>query len=235
MTAKELLEKLENDPVFLEKQKEREAERMKHVNEFTTAAAPLLSELAAHGYPSLNSVWRSWKSKSAYDSIFPILIDWLPKASLPGLKEYIVRTLGVKWTPPNTAHLLIREFDQADNFGLRWAIGDALTAFADDLVFEDVLRIIKDDRLGRSREMFVVALYRMKNPGVIDILIDLLKDEALAGYAIMALGKLKVEKAAPLIEPFLKNKNSWIRTEAKRALAKIARKVAAKNRSKADL
>jgi HEAT repeat protein len=49
----------------------------------------------------------------------------------------------------------------------------------------------------------------------------LLKDEEVAGHALIAIGKLKADKAKSYIKPFLEHPKSWVRKEAKRALAKI--------------
>ena len=69
--------------------------------------------------------------------------------------------------------------------------------------------------------MLVIALGRMKTTDVANTLIKLLDDENLAGYAIMALGRLKIQEARPGIERYLTHPKSWVRREAKRALAKI--------------
>ncbi len=50
-----------------------------------------------------------------------------------------------------------------------------------------------------------------------------LNDPALAGYAIMALGKLKSQKARPAIERFLDHPQSWVRSEARKAIKRIDR------------
>ena len=69
--------------------------------------------------------------------------------------------------------------------------------------------------------MVAVALGNMKDPRAVDVLIELLEDEEVAGHALLALGKLKSSKAKPYIEPFLGHPKAWVRKEAKRALAKI--------------
>ena len=51
--------------------------------------------------------------------------------------------------------------------------------------------------------MVVVALGNMSNPRAVDVLLNLLNDDEVAGYAIIALGKLKEEEFKKSIEPFL--------------------------------
>jgi HEAT repeat protein len=61
----------------------------------------------------------------------------------------------------------------------------------------------------------------MKNPAAVDVLIELLNDEEVAGHALMGLAKLKAHKSRPHIERFLNHAKPWIRTEASKALAKL--------------
>jgi HEAT repeat protein len=97
---------------------------------------------------------------------------------------------------------------------------------ADDNVLNDVVGLIRDKTYGKAREMLVVALGNMKSPDVKNILIELLDDEDLAGYAIMALGKLKCKEARSAIERFQTHPKSWVRREAKKALARINKTIA---------
>jgi len=69
--------------------------------------------------------------------------------------------------------------------------------------------------------MLALSLGNMKNQRAEDVLIDLLDDDEVAGHAIIALGKLKSKKAYPAIKRFLIHPKSWVRNEAKKALAKI--------------
>jgi HEAT repeat protein len=80
-----------------------------------------------------------------------------------------------------------------------------------------------DKRYGTDRSMVIRALGKMKNPKAVDALIELLDGETGVLPALEALGKLKAVKARTKIERFLTSKDSDLRAEAKRALAKIDR------------
>lgn len=69
--------------------------------------------------------------------------------------------------------------------------------------------------------MLAVALGNMKTPTAVDLLIELLNDDEVAGHALMALGKLKAQKARSQIERFLGCSKPWVRKEASKALAKL--------------
>ncbi len=74
---------------------------------------------------------------------------------------------------------------------------------------------------GRSREMLALALANMKNPRSVDVLIESLGDDDVAGHAVQALRKMKAKKAEPAIRPFIQHPKTWIRSEAKKALERM--------------
>jgi HEAT repeat protein len=140
------------------------------------------------------------------------------------VKEDIVRALSVSWAKPVAAPALVAEFHRMENesnTGIKWAIANALSVVADDSVFEDIVNLVRDTRHGPARIMLALALGNMKDPHAQDVLISLLDDDLVAGQAIVALGKLKSQKAYPLIERFLTHPKAWIRKEARKALVKI--------------
>ena len=198
--------------------------RRQRILENLEASKPVLAELRQAG---ITVEWISdlYNKRFDYRSAIPILLNWLPRVENPAVKEAIVRALSVSWARKTEAPvLLVEEFRKAKGkSALNWAIGNALSVVADDSVLDDIVDLIRDETYGKAREMLVIALGRMKTPEVKYTLIKLLDDENLAGYAIMALGRLKIQEARPAIERFLTHSKSWVRREAKRALAKIDR------------
>jgi HEAT repeat protein len=86
------------------------------------------------------------------------------------------------------------------------------------------LAIVKNkEKYGRSRQMLVLALAKMKDAEIDDVLISLLEDEDVSVHAIVALGKRRVAKAASLIRPFESHARPLLRKEAAKALRKIER------------
>jgi HEAT repeat protein len=69
--------------------------------------------------------------------------------------------------------------------------------------------------------MLAVALGNMVDVRAADLLLKLLHDEEVVGHALIALGKLKVQKARPQIESLLKHRKPWVRKEAQKALASL--------------
>lgn len=165
-----------------------------------------------------------------YREAISALIDWLPRVDNAAVKETIVRALTVKEAKPQAAQVLLDEFVAADNsegLGLRWAIGNALSVVADESVMEDIESLVRDRNYGRAREMLAVALGNIGSSDAVDVLVDLLSDEEVAGHAVVALRKLAPPSARAALEPFIDHPKTWIRNEAKKAIAKIDKKASA--------
>ncbi|MNC85366.1 PBS lyase HEAT-like repeat protein [compost metagenome] len=93
---------------------------------------------------------------------------------------------------------------------------------ADDDVLNDIVRLLEDNRYGKAREMLAVALGNMRSPRAVDVLMDLLGDETLAGHAAIALGKLRASTGRdPLRALARRHPKEWVRTEAQKAIMAI--------------
>jgi hypothetical protein len=221
--AAELMAELEQDPDFVARNEQRKREQEENIKEYRQAAAPVLAALSEIGF-NVDSIGDLRRMRIKYERAVPVLLQWLPEITDPRVKEDIVRTLSVPWAQPCAARPLINEFERvADPTGtdLRWAIGNALEVVADESVLDELLRLAADRRYGRAREMVVLGLGKMKDPRAVNVLIDLLFDEEVAGHAVMALGKLRATAARTHVERFLNHPKTWVRKEAKKALASI--------------
>jgi len=176
---------------------------------------------------NVSSVYDLVNSKAAYAEAMPTLLKCLIEIDEPVVKEGIVRALTVKEARGIAEDALLGEFEKIQpqeppNLQLlKWAIGNALSVVATDKSFERIVELLHDRQHGKSREMLAIALGNMKNPRAMGVLIELLNDDEVAGHALKALGKLKVQKARPQIERFLKHEKPWVRREASQALIKI--------------
>jgi len=122
---------------------------------------------------------------------------------------------------------LVNEFKVQHNLpdaaqrGFKWALGNAISMVADESHFDEVVELIRDKRHGTSRDMMVLRLSRLDPNRAVDVLIELLGDDEVAGQALIALGKLKARKARLQIERFVEHPNPWVREEAHKALAEL--------------
>lgn len=187
------------------------------------------TELRAVGI-KVDGVYDLVNSRRSYKEAIPVLVKLLPSIQEPRIKEGVVRALAVKEAVgEEVARAMIREFEAIDpgappvEQGLKWAIANTLSVVARDSMFEEVTALARDERHGKAREMLAEALAHMKDPRAVDVLVELLNDDEVAGHAVVALGKLKARAAKPAIERFLGHPKPWVRKEAERALAKIQR------------
>lgn len=217
-SAAELMAELRADPEFVAKQRAQEQARRENVERYRAAAQPVVDELRSLGF-DVHAIGELRRTGRPYPEAVPSLIRWLPKVEDSAVKEDIVRSLSVPWAT-EAASTLVAEFERVDD-GVRWAIGNALDVVADDCVFEGVRQIALDRTCGRTREMVVVALGNMSKERALPVLLQLLRDDQVAGHAVMGLGRLADPAAASDIEPFLEHPKPWIRTEAKKALARM--------------
>ncbi len=221
-TAGEILAELEQDPQYIARMEELERQRAKNRQTYLAAAAPMLMELAEAGF-SVESLDDFVNSNLDYREAIPILLRWLPLIQDRYVRESIVRSLTIKAARPAAAPALVQEFQREQPSEFRWVVGNALSVVADDSVFDSIVELVRDKRHAKAREMLAPALANMKDPRAIDVLIELLGDEEVAGHALWAVRKLgkKAARARPDIAPFLSHPKTWVRNEAKRALAKI--------------
>jgi HEAT repeats len=202
--------------------KEREEARQCRIGAQREALVAVIDELRNAGY-QISSLDELRRSGQRYVSAVPVLLNWLPRVGSPDAKESIVRTLSVPWAKPEAGSILLNEFEKApkEAESLRWSIGNALEVLAVPSLLERVVEIVGRKENGKAREMFVLALARIRNPRSVEVLIKLLDDEEVAGHAVVALRKLKAPEALDHLERFTNHQQRWIRNEAKKAIANI--------------
>ncbi|MEN5436541.1 HEAT repeat domain-containing protein [Sphingobacterium faecium] len=184
--------------------------------------AELVNDLNSIGI-KINSVWDLVKTNERYPDAIPILLDHLQKDYHERNIEGIIRALAVKEAKGKATPYLITMYHQIpkDNNSLRWAIGNTIdmTISQDDV--KSILPIVQDKTNGTSRQMFVFALGKTKSAEVEDVLINLLNDDEVVAHALIALGKIKSQKAKDKIAILTDHPKPLVRKEAQKALKKI--------------
>ena len=200
-------------------------------------AEPLVVALEAAGIDTVDFGLFGEASFTTFDfeRAAPILIDWLPRIEDPGVKEAMVRSLtGQRRARGEGARRLIVEFTRpayAENDSLRWAIGNALATLAGPADADAIIETLRDRSGGRSRQMLCDALSRTKDPRRVDVLIELIDDDSVAGHAILALrrigrGHLPLpERMRPMVDALLARPSAteFGRRQARAALARADR------------
>lgn len=224
VTAEELMHELSADPEWFAGAKWRERQAEARSRELAALEAPVVAELRRLGF-KVDLISDLHNSRLNYQAAIPLLMSWLPRVADRRVKEEIIRALSVRWAKPQAAPLLLEEFRNVEDDPqgpLRWAIGNALEVVADESFADDLIDLVRDATYGRSRQMIVLALGRMKARRPVQVLIDLLGDEDVAAHAVIALGKLGAPEAKPALERMLTHRDGLVRKEAKKALGRIS-------------
>jgi HEAT repeat protein len=192
------------------------------------ADATITHALKTEADLNVSSVFDLLKCKQSYSHAIPVLLKYLPQIDEPWIKEGIVRALTIKEARGKADAALLKEFlaipphiPELQN--LKWAIGNALSIVATEPITEQLIEIATTPRHGKAREMVVVALANVKSPKVVEVLIRLLQDDAVCGFAASALAKLKATEAGPYIAKLRNHSKPWVRKEAEKALAKLVK------------
>jgi hypothetical protein len=185
----------------------------------------LVEELHNHGF-LISEISDLYNKKYNYREIIPVLIKALDRENDPVTLEQIVRALTVPWARPAAAKSLAKLFSRIDGgseLGLRWVVGNALSVVADDSVYDEIVSYISNAGFGRSREMLVLALAKMRTRNADEILMRLLNDKDLVGHALIAVRKRKFKGAMDIARSFENDPHEWIRKEAKKTVDVLER------------
>jgi len=226
ITATELMKNLSQDPEFVRRQEAKHKSLSILEEQFARAERPLVEALNNSGV-SVKSVWDLVNTKESYRLAIPVLIAHLRYPYPYRIREGIARALTVKNAGDPAFMALVDEFrkqpDSADaaQHGFKWALGNAISIVANRNHFNEIVELIRDRRHGTTRDMLVLRLADLDCDRAIGILIDLLADEDVVREALMALGKLKAQKARRHIERLLDHPKFRVRKEAKKALIEL--------------
>jgi HEAT repeat protein len=198
-------------------------------------AEPLLAALENAGIDTVDFGIFGPSSFTTFDfeRAAPILVDWLPRVDDPQLKLVIVSSLaGQKAARGEGARRLVGDFrrpEYHDKAALRWAIGDTLATIAGPGDADGIIDLLRDRSGGRARQMLCDALVRTRDPRRVDVLIDLIADDDVAGHAISALRRIgrgvipAPERVRPMLQAVLVRPaaTDYAKRQARTALKKL--------------
>jgi hypothetical protein len=204
---------------------EKETQRQWAIQRRRFLEKPLVDALNAAGY-GVSSVWDLVNNPEGFPGTVPVLLSHLSKDYDEKVKEGIVRALSVPAARGVAASGLVSEYRKAprsSDLGLRWAIGNALFVIAEDALFDDIVPLVDDKTNGRSREMLVLALGKMKvkRSSAINVLIGLLRDDEVVAHAIIALTRLNAKEASDEILALQNHPRKLVRDSVKKAIQKF--------------
>jgi len=190
--------------------------------------APILAQLRELGL-DVEHIHDLYQKRYDYRTAIPLLVSWIPRVRERAVKEMLVRAVSVPWARGIAGPALIEAFETPDPdtpFGLGWAIGNAIDVVADPSLLDEMIRLGRDRRAGRDREMIVMGLGRIRRPEAVAALIELVDDPEVAGHAVAALAKLQPPEARAALQRFVDDERGWVKLAARRAIAGIDRKLA---------
>jgi hypothetical protein len=185
---------------------------------------PILAQLAELGL-KVEHIQDLYQQRYDYRRAIPLLVSWIPRVEDVSVKEMLVRAVTVPWGRGIAGPTLVDTFERADEypFSFRWAVGSAIEVVADPSLLDDMIRLARDKRYGRAREMVVMGLGRIRRPEAVRALVELLDDPEVAGHAVAGLAKLQPPEARSALERFVNDERGWVRQAARRAIAGIDR------------
>lgn len=162
-----------------------------------------------------------------YKDLIPILLKYLNIFRKENEKAFIVSCLGVKGFTEATNSLINEFHNSSDNSELKWTIGNTMSLILDKNSEDAMIKIVQKKEHGDSRQMFVIALGKLKSKKALPILLKLINDPDVSGHVIKALSFFDDAHIIPYIEPFTNHKMTWIKKEADKAIKKIKKKCSA--------
>ena len=132
--------------------------------------------------------------------LVPIVVKYIQRFKETNYRELLVRALGVKGFTEAT-DVLLDEFYKAENGkSYKWAIGNTISIIADPNIVSEMIEISLNKEHGSARVMIVRELGRFKDEKIKNILISLLDDEQVDGFALHSLKLLKDESTRKYAE-----------------------------------
>jgi HEAT repeat protein len=192
-----------------------------------TEELPILAELRELGL-DVEHIEDMYQQRYDYQRAIPLLVSWIPRVQERAVKEMLVRAVSVPWARGTAGPTLVKAFEQADEYpgSFQWAVGSAIETIADPSLLDDMIRLARDKKYGRAREMVVMGLGRIRRLEAVQTLIELLDDPEVAGHAVKGLAKLQPPEARAALERFVDDERGWVKLAARRAIAGIDRKTA---------
>jgi hypothetical protein len=187
MTLEERIHELENrfgDLLQKPVKSASEMQEKERIREALTAALrqqekPLLDELSEVGL-DVESVWDLVNTSASYGEGVHILVKHLAKPYHRRNKVGIVRALAVKEAKGIASDAIISEYKRTpqEDDGFRWTFGNTMRVIATEQDLDALVQIVLDESNGDSRQMFVVALAKLKSAKVDNVLERLLSDRS---------------------------------------------------------
>ena len=204
-----------------------------HLSPYYSASTPIIRELreVCPTVGDISSVLQC--SVKEYVRAVPILIKWFRQVDEQLTRNALVRALSSRHAR-EAAPLLLDAFRQeSTSDSLRYTISRALEAMADESIYSELVDLARQRKYCKFRHGIVLALSKMRNPAVVEVLIGQLDDPAVTRQAVRALERRVDPRSRSALEPYTDHPDWFVQRYARRAITKIEKKEA-KQRRKAQ-
>ena len=189
----------------------------KYFFEHPDSLIPLfMSELREMGYGFEISSQIKGFMPKHKDIILPIAVRYYQNAKYDNEKDYFLSFFHFKGFEEVIPMLLDDFYSEIPSLP-RASIGDTLYEICSKKYSDDYIKIISNPKNGISRAPVILLVGKLKIEKAIPILIDLLDDNDVRAHAIIALGNYKREEFRQYFEKFENSKNSFIRATPHRS------------------
>jgi HEAT repeat protein len=182
--------RLNADPEWVARKKERDEAFQREHDENVRAEAPLVKDLRVAGVP-VNSAWDLVNMPTnAYPQSLLILLDHLQRPYPDAVRDGIARALAVpdaKFAWP----LLVKLYREEREKRTKTALAMALSNIADDAVIDELITLARDPQHGVSRAALLDGLRRTRLPQARAALREFETDPFLKKEAQRILRRLK--------------------------------------------
>lgn len=164
VTAKELIEQLENDPAFVARRAERYAEYTSRLRKTIIEQQPLVSEIQSAGF-QIKVVSDLLKLRTRYVDIIPILLKHLHFEYSAKTKEFIARALARPWARKEAWEFVLEAYRREPNETsgtFKSGLAVALSSMVRPSDLQTVMELVGDTRNGSTRIFFVRNLSRSR-------------------------------------------------------------------------
>jgi len=187
------------------------------------AASALLEQAAAHGV-NVATVAELRRYGARCAPFVDALVGAVRDTTSPQLLEDLAAVLAAPWARDAAFQPLAERYRSAPNSppSLKAALAQALGVLADERSTAALMEFAAARKHGNSRAELVSALGRLNGDGVLELLVDLLRDPGVGGHALSAL-RVYVERTRDsidplLVKPFHSDGRAWVRRDAKELL-----------------
>lgn len=190
---------------------------------YAAAARELLATAAQSGF-RVHRVGELKRYGARCEPILAALVDEVRRTSSRELLEELANVLATPWAREAAFQPLLERFRTAPNSppSTKAMLAQTLGFLADERMAADLIGVASSRRHGNARAALVAALGRLDAPGVLEALVDLLRDPGVGGHALVALANYISRNRelidVALVKPFLGDGRAWVRREAKNLL-----------------